>query len=135
MAVPEGRSGPGCRTQRWARVPTSCYRLRSSLPLAPGRTLAQYRITAAIGAGGMGEVYRATDTKLGREVAIKVLPAELAQDPERLARFEREAKLLASLNHPNIAHVYGFESATLDDGSPLTSWRWSWSKARTSPSG
>ena len=65
----------------------------------------------------MGEVYRATDTKLGRDVAIKVLPAELAQDPERLARFEREAKLLASLNHPNIAHVYGFESATLGDGS------------------
>ena len=82
-----------------------------------GQGLAHYRITAAIGAGGMGEVYRATDTKLGREVAIKVLPAELAADPERLARFEREAKLLASLNHPNIAHVYGFESATLPDGS------------------
>jgi Tol biopolymer transport system component len=80
-----------------------------------GQTLAHYRITAAIGAGGMGEVYRATDTKLGRDVAIKVLPAELAGDPERLARFEREAKLLASLNHPNIAHVYGFESATLGD--------------------
>ena len=88
------------------------------MPLAPGHTLAQYRITAALGAGGMGEVYRATDTKLGRDVAIKVLPAELAQDPERLARFEREAKLLASLNHPNIAHVYGFESATREDGSP-----------------
>jgi Tol biopolymer transport system component len=80
-----------------------------------GQTLAHYRITAAVGAGGMGEVYRATDTKLGRDVAIKVLPAELAGDPERLARFEREAKLLASLNHPNIAHVYGFESATLGD--------------------
>jgi len=65
----------------------------------------------------MGEVYRATDTKLDREVAIKVLPGEWAQDRERLARFEREAKLLASLNHPNIAHVYGFESATLEDGS------------------
>jgi serine/threonine protein kinase len=65
----------------------------------------------------MGEVYRATDTKLDREVAIKVLPGELALDRERLARFEREAKLLASLNHPNIAHVYGFESATLEDGS------------------
>ena len=89
------------------------------MPLAPGYTLAQYRITAALGAGGMGEVYRATDTKLAREVAIKVLPAELAQDAERLARFEREAKLLASLNHPNIAHVYGFESATLADGSSV----------------
>jgi Tol biopolymer transport system component len=65
----------------------------------------------------MGEVFRARDTKLDRDVAIKVLPAELAQDAERLARFEREAKLLASLNHPSIAHVYGFESATLADGS------------------
>jgi hypothetical protein len=82
-----------------------------------GASLAHYRVTAALGAGGMGEVYRATDTKLGREVAIKVLPAEVAQGPERLARFEREAKLLASLNHSNIAHVYGFESATLPDGS------------------
>ena len=82
-----------------------------------GASLAHYRITAALGAGGMGEVYRATDTKLGRDVAIKVLPAEVAQDPERLARFEREAKLLASLNHSSIAHVYGFESASLPDGS------------------
>ncbi|MGD8896856.1 MAG: protein kinase [Acidobacteriota bacterium] len=81
-----------------------------------GQTLAHYRITAAIGAGGMGEVYRATDTKLDREVAIKVLPAEMAASPERLERFEREAKLLASLNHPNIAHVYGLESAMLPDG-------------------
>jgi Tol biopolymer transport system component len=80
-------------------------------------SLSHYQIGARLGAGGMGEVYRATDTKLGREVAIKVLPSELAQDEERLARFEREAKLLASLNHPNIAHVYGFESATLPDGS------------------
>jgi serine/threonine protein kinase len=71
-----------------------------------GLTLAHYRITAKIGAGGMGEVYRAKDTRLGRDVAIKVLSAELAQDPERLARFEREARLLAVLNHSNIAHVY-----------------------------
>jgi serine/threonine protein kinase len=76
-----------------------------------GQTLAHYRITAAIGAGGMGEVYRATDTKLHRDVAIKVLPPEVAQDPERLARFEREAHLLASLNHPNIAAIYGLEEA------------------------
>ncbi len=81
-----------------------------------GRTLSHYRVTAALGAGGMGEVYRATDTRLGRDVAIKVLPSELAGDAERLARFEREAKLLASLNHTNIAHVYGFESATSGDG-------------------
>ena len=66
----------------------------------------------------MGEVYRARDTTLDREVAIKVLPAGLIADPERVARFEREAKVLASLSHNGIAHVYGFESATLDDGVP-----------------
>jgi len=87
------------------------------LTLASGTRLRAYEIRGAIGAGGMGEVYRAADTKLGREVAIKVLPAELARDPERLARFEREAKLLASLNHPNIAHVYGFEAAELPGGA------------------
>ena len=75
-----------------------------------GTTFAHYRITAALGAGGMGEVWRAEDEKLGREVALKLLPADVAQDPERLARFEREAKVLASLNHPNIAHLYGLES-------------------------
>jgi Tol biopolymer transport system component len=85
-----------------------------------GTKLGPYEITAKLGEGGMGEVYRATDTKLGRDVAIKVLPAELAGDPERLARFEREAKLLASLNHPNIAHVYGFEAATLEDGKTVS---------------
>jgi serine/threonine-protein kinase len=76
-----------------------------------GTTLAHYRVTAALGAGGMGEVWRAEDTKLGREVALKVLPEEFAKDPERMARFEREAKVLASLNHPNIATLYGLESA------------------------
>jgi serine/threonine-protein kinase len=86
--------------------------------LAPGDTLLQYRITAPLGAGGMGEVYRATDTRLGREVAIKVLPSELAGDPDRLARSEREAKLLAALNHPGIAHLYGFESVARGDGPP-----------------
>jgi len=75
-----------------------------------GTTLAHYRITAALGAGGMGEVWRAEDTTLGREVALKVLPEEFARDPERMARFEREAKVLASLNHPNIATLYGLET-------------------------
>jgi serine/threonine protein kinase/tetratricopeptide (TPR) repeat protein len=76
-----------------------------------GQTLAHYRITAAIGAGGMGEVYRATDTKLGREVALKVLPAELASDPGRLERFQREAKALAALDHPGIVTVHSVEEA------------------------
>jgi serine/threonine protein kinase len=84
-----------------------------------GQTLAHYRITAAIGAGGMGEVYRATDTKLGRDVALKLLPEAFADDPDRLARFEREAKVLASLNHPGIAHLYGFESTRLEGGATV----------------
>jgi serine/threonine protein kinase/Tol biopolymer transport system component len=89
------------------------------MSLTPGSRIGPYEVVAPIGAGGMGEVFRARDTKLDRDVAIKALPAELAQDEERLARFEREAKLLASLNHPNIAHVYGFESATLEDGQSV----------------
>jgi len=81
------------------------------MPLAAGTRLGPYEIIAPLGAGGMGEVYRARDARLSREVAIKALPAEFAQDPERLARFEREAKLLASLSHPNIAGIYGLEEA------------------------
>ena len=76
-----------------------------------GKTLAHYEISALLGKGGMGEVYRALDTKLDREVALKVLPAEVATDVERLARFRREAKVLASLNHSNIAGIYGLEQA------------------------
>jgi serine/threonine protein kinase len=76
-----------------------------------GTELAHYRVTAKIGEGGMGEVWRATDSKLDREVALKVLPGEFANDPERMARFEREAKALASLNHPNIATLFGLETA------------------------
>src|SRR5580658_7588977 len=83
------------------------------MPLTGGDRLGPYEILAPIGAGGMGEVYRAIDTKLKRDVAIKVLPTALAQDPERLARFEREAEVLASLNHPNIAHIYGVEERAL----------------------
>ena len=74
-----------------------------------GQTLSHYHIIEKIGEGGMGEVYRAEDTNLSREVAIKVLPDRFTEDPQRLARFEREAQLLASLNHPNIAAIHSFE--------------------------
>ena len=77
--------------------------------LTVGSRLGSYEIVSAIGAGGMGEVYRARDTKLNRDVALKVLPEAFAGDPDRLARFQREAQLLASLNHPNIAAIYGLE--------------------------
>jgi serine/threonine protein kinase len=83
------------------------------MPLSVGDRLGSYEVLAPIGAGGMGEVYRAKDTKLDRDVAIKILPDAVAQDPERLARFEREAKVLASLNHPNIAQIYGVEDRAL----------------------
>jgi serine/threonine protein kinase len=76
-----------------------------------GRQFGPYRIVSPLGAGGMGEVYRARDTKLGRDVAIKTLPSEFARDPERLTRFRREARMLASLNHPNIAAIYGLENS------------------------
>jgi serine/threonine protein kinase len=81
------------------------------MTLSAGTRLGPYEILAPIGAGGMGEVYRSKDTKLDREVAVKVLPAAFAEDPERLARFEREAKVLASLNHPNIATIHGVEES------------------------
>src|SRR5271154_6780854 len=83
------------------------------MPLAAGDRLGPYEILAPIGAGGMGEVYRARDTKLKREVALKVLPDSFARDPERMARFQREAEVLASLNHPNIAQIYGVEERAL----------------------
>jgi hypothetical protein len=83
------------------------------MSLTGGTRLGSYEILAPIGAGGMGEVYRARDTKLERDVAIKILPEALAHDPERLARFEREAKVLASLNHPNIAAIYAVEDRAL----------------------
>src|SRR5512136_1949651 len=76
-----------------------------------GQTVSHFRILEKLGAGGMGEVYRAEDTNLDRQVAIKVLPDVFSGDPERLARFEREAKLLASLNHPNIAAIHGLEES------------------------
>ena len=76
-----------------------------------GHTLGVYHLQALLGAGGMGEVYRARDTKLGRDVAIKILPRAVTSDPDRLARFEREARMLAALNHPNICAIYGLEEA------------------------
>src|ERR1700722_801126 len=81
------------------------------MALSVGRKLGPYEIVGAIGAGGMGEVYRARDSKLGRDVALKVLLEAFARDAERLARFQREAKVLASLNHPNIAAIYGLEDS------------------------
>src|SRR5437868_8008864 len=82
------------------------------MSLASGARLGPYEIVSALGVGGMGEIYRATDTSLGRQVAIKVLPDTFATDPDRLARFEREAKTLAALNHPHIAQIYGLEKSS-----------------------
>jgi Tol biopolymer transport system component len=81
--------------------------------MSPQQTIAHYRITSKLGEGGMGEVWRATDTKLNRDIAIKILPEAFAGDPDRMARFEREAQVLASLNHPNIATIYGVEERAL----------------------
>ena len=105
MALPAGR----VVTMRVSNVKRGkgVYHCRTNV--LPGTRLGHYEVVGAIGAGGMGEVYRATDSLLGRDVAIKILPPAFAQDPERLARFEREARVLASLNHPGIAGVYGFE--------------------------
>ena len=80
--------------------------------LTPGTRLGVFDVTAQIGEGGMGQVYRAHDTKLHRDVALKVLPDSFASDPERLSRFTREAQTLASLNHPNIAHIHGLEESS-----------------------
>ena len=90
---------------------SGCSGIRKSMTLEKGKKLGPYEILSHIGAGGMGEVYLGRDTRHDRNVAIKVLQAELAEDAERVARFEREAKTLASLNHPNIAQIYGFEEA------------------------
>ena len=108
--------GPSCLGLRPRRRRRDSYNSDHRLMrLPPGTRLGPYEIRGTLGAGGMGEVYRAVDTNLGRGVAVKVLPEAFAQDPERLARFEREARTLASLNHPNIAIVHGFERA---DGIP-----------------
>jgi serine/threonine protein kinase len=80
--------------------------------LQSGARLGVYEVTALIGEGGMGQVYRARDTTLNRDVALKVVPDSFATDPDRLARFRREAQVLASLNHPNIAHIHGLEESS-----------------------
>src|SRR5919108_3822608 len=81
------------------------------MSLEQGVRVGAYEVMSLLGAGGMGEVYRARDTKLGREVALKILPEAFAHDPERVARFQREAKTLAALNHPHIATIHGLEEA------------------------
>ena len=81
------------------------------MALTAGSRLGAYEIISSLGAGGMGEVYRAHDTKLGRDVALKILPESFVHDPDRVARFRREAQVLASLNHPHIAAIYGFDEA------------------------
>src|SRR5437773_7403041 len=84
-----------------------------SLPMSPKESIAHYRILSKLGEGGMGAVYRATDTKLNRDVAIKILPPAFAEDAARMARFERDAQTLAALNHPNIAAIYGIEQGAI----------------------
>ena len=97
------------------------------MALTVGSRIAHYDVTALIGEGGMGQVYQATDTKLNRQVALKILPEAFATDPDRLARFQREAQVLASLNHPGIAAIYGIENKT----TPVR-WCWSWWKGQPS---
>src|SRR5947207_2854277 len=93
------------------------------MPLSAGARFGPYEIRAALGAGGMGEVYRARDTRLGRDVALKILPPEVAEDPSRRARFEQEARAVAALNHPNIVAVFdvgdGYMVSELVEGEPL----------------
>ena len=97
-----------------------------------GKQIAHYEITAKLGEGGMGEVYRATDTKLNREVALKILPEQFAADSHRMGRFQREAEVLASVDHPNIGAIYGIEQA--GDTSALVCSR-AWSMPGTDRSG
>src|SRR5579872_4800584 len=130
IRVPRKQGSPDMRpgstqttasSRRWssALIVSSYRRLRAGRKTSrrrimnPQDMIAHYRITAKLGEGGMGEVWRATDTKLDREVALKILPPAFASDPDRMARFEREAKVLASLNHPNIAQIYGVEERAL----------------------
>ena len=101
------------------------------MTLAAGDRLGPYEVLSALGAGGMGEVYRARDATLKRDVALKILPDGFALDQERLARFKREAQVLASLNHLNIAAIYGFEESAKSERSRRSCW--SSSRDRRSP--
>ena len=108
LLVHEG--GAGGFLEHTALELMACRRAPSTRsPLSKNQELSPYRILDVLGSGGMGDVYRARDTRLERDVALKVLPARFAADPYRLARFKREAQVLASLNHPRIAAIYGFE--------------------------
>src|SRR4029453_3550040 len=102
--------GAACGSPR--QFPTLPGTLTLRMSLSPGARLGPYEIVALIGTGGMGEVYRARDTNLARDVAVKVLPDAFALEPDRLARFRREAQVLASLNHPHIAAIYGLEESS-----------------------
>src|ERR1700752_2743842 len=104
-----GRHGLGKRLVAFVAFPYN--RARSRVSLTPGSRIGPYEISGQIGAGGMGEVYRPLDPTLARQVATKILPDTFAHDPDRLARFEREAKTLAALSHSNIAQIYGLENA------------------------
>ena len=105
------------------------------MPLSPGSRIGVYEITGELGAGAMGRVFRARDTKLNRDVALKVLPEDVAGDTDRLARFEREAQVLASLNHPNIAAIYGIEESGPSTRPVLSDLRASTGLARTESKG
>ena len=98
-----------------------------------GDRFGHYDVIALLGEGGMGRVYRATDTRLRRDVALKILPEAFVNDADRLARFDREAQLLASLNHPNIAAIYGLEEGSVEPGRHSARSSWNWSKGRRSP--
>ena len=100
------------------------------MTLSKGTRLGPYQVERLLGTGGMGEVYRARDTTLNRDVAIKVLLPAVTADPERLSRFSREAQVLASLNHPHIAQIYG-----LEDAGGVPPWFWNWSTGLRSPTG
>jgi eukaryotic-like serine/threonine-protein kinase len=103
------------------------------MSLDAGTRVGPYDVVAPLGAGGMGEVYRARDARLKRDVALKILPASVGDDPDRLARFECEAQALAALNHPNIAAIYGFEEAQATPARACALSSSNWSRAKRSP--